>query len=207
MSLRTLPLVSIANVRFKGSSDWRSKTEICCGLPSSVSAKSSRVRPAAIAPFWSITFTKTLTSFTSTCRVSSCAASVRGARASSAQKQVRRQLFITPMERVRACIPKEYRLQVRRGRRQSVNSELPGYLVQSAKRLRLLAGVPSTGWMQESRSVAIDGGLRPFLFQDVAYQFVVFFRRFPNEVISMILLIVSRIWRTRRIIAVGTLAI
>jgi hypothetical protein len=43
--------------------------------------------------------------------------------------------------------------------------------------------------------------------EHIAYQFVVFFRRFPKEVISMILLIVSRIWRTNRRFAVGILAI
>ena len=73
-SFFTLPLVSMASVRFSGISDCFSKTAICCGRPSSVTAKSSRVSPATMAPFLSVTFTNTFTSLTSTCSVRSCVA-------------------------------------------------------------------------------------------------------------------------------------
>src|ERR1700722_12073541 len=64
-SLYVLALVSMARVRFRGNSDSRSKTAISCGRLSSATAKSWRVKPPTMAPFGSVTFTKTLTSFTS----------------------------------------------------------------------------------------------------------------------------------------------
>src|SRR5581483_6874684 len=84
-SLRTLPLVSIASVRSRGISDWRSNRAICCGRPSSNKAKSSRVSPPTIAPLLSVTLTKTFTSLTSTCRVGVCAVANNGDMANRVQ--------------------------------------------------------------------------------------------------------------------------
>src|SRR5579863_3923794 len=64
-SLAVLPLVSMARIRLRGSSDWRSKTAIFCERPSSAIWKSSLVSPPTKAPVLSVTLTKRLTSFTS----------------------------------------------------------------------------------------------------------------------------------------------
>src|SRR5665213_4206607 len=86
----------MARVRLSGSSDCFSKTEICCGRPSSVRAKSSFVRLPTMAPFWSVTLANTLTSFTSTCSVVSCAGT-RGAQADAMARRARmaRRLRVT----------------------------------------------------------------------------------------------------------------
>src|ERR1035437_5973324 len=86
ISFFTLSLVSMARVRLRGSSDWRSKMDISCGRPSSVTLKSSLVKPPTMAPVWSVTLTKRLTSFTSMRKVGpSCAERTVEARKSSAQ--------------------------------------------------------------------------------------------------------------------------
>src|SRR5436305_7222226 len=87
MSLAVLPLVSMASVRLRGSSDWRSNTAIFCGRPSSSTWKSSRVRPPTMAPVLSVTLTQRLTSLASMRNVGpSWAQRQSGAKRRSARK-------------------------------------------------------------------------------------------------------------------------
>src|ERR1035438_1361444 len=103
-SLKTLPLVSMASVRLSGSSDWRSKIAISWGRLSSAMAKSWRVNPPTIAPFGSVTLTKTLTSFTSMRSVMPSCATRKNAPNTAKAAAMRNAFFFIDDEALRSIV-------------------------------------------------------------------------------------------------------